>query len=98
MQRGQVGVLAVLAVAVPDDDLVAVRPAPARRDDRAGGHRPDRRAGRDGEVDPGVIAAGPGTGLVVRGSDAGRHGGDETGVLLRPLLRTVALGLLRMRF
>src|SRR5688572_11949806 len=53
-ELGEVAVLRVLAVRVLDDDLVAVRAAPAGLDDRAGGDRLDRRAGARREVLAGV--------------------------------------------
>ena len=73
-------VLAVLAVRVADDDLVAVRTAPAGRDDAAGGDGLHRGAGGDREVDAGVVAAGPGgAGLAVGGAGARVDGGAESG-------------------
>ncbi|EGJ73490.1 putative secreted peptidase [Streptomyces sp. Tu6071] len=50
LEGGEVGVLAVVAVGVLDDDLVAVGAAPTRRDDRAGGDGLDRGTGVDREV------------------------------------------------
>lgn len=77
-ERGQVRVLGVAAVGVPDDDLVAVGPGPAGGDDLAGADRFDAGAGRHREVDAGVVAAGPGgSGDAVGGSEAGVDGGDE---------------------
>lgn len=86
-ERRQVRVLGVAAVGVQDDDLVAVRPRPARGDDLAGADGLDGGPGGHGEVDARVVAARPGGSRdVVGGADAGVHGGDEAargGLLLR---------------
>lgn len=77
-ERGEVRVLGVAAVGVPDDDLIAVRPGPAGRDDLAGADGLDGRAGGHREVDPGVIAAGPGGARdAVGGAESGVDGGGE---------------------
>lgn len=77
-ERGEVGVLGVAAVGVPDDDLVAVGPGPAGGDDGPGSHRLDGGAGRHREVDTRVVAAGPGGSRdAVRGTEGGVDGGGE---------------------
>lgn len=95
-------VLAVPAVRVPDDDLVAVRTAPAGRDDTAGGDGLHRGAGGDREVDARVVAAGPGGArLAVGRADARLHGRAEPAPvrglglvrLLGRLLFRLSLGL-----
>src|SRR5690606_12288470 len=80
-QRGQVGVLGVVAVVELDDDLVAVRARPAGGDHGAGADGLQRGAGRDAEVDTGVVAAGPhAAGHLVAGADAAAgHRGGVTG-------------------
>src|SRR5690606_11069643 len=65
--RGQVGVLAVAAVGVPDDHLVAEGPLPAGADHPAVRDGLHRRTRGHGEVDAGVVALRPGgPRLVVR--------------------------------
>src|SRR5882757_7192002 len=65
----QVAVHRVGTVVHPEDDLVAVRAAPAGRDDRAGTDRVDRGPGRGVEVDAGGTAGRPeaAAGLVAGG-------------------------------
>ncbi|THA57643.1 hypothetical protein E6R62_07320 [Streptomyces sp. A1136] len=77
-EGGEVGVLGVPTVGVPDDHLVAVRPGPAGREDRAGADGLDAGAGRHREVDAGVVPAGPGGARdVVRRAHGGVDGGGE---------------------
>lgn len=78
-EGGEVRVLGVPAVGVPDDDLVAVRPGPAGGDDLAGSDRLDGGPRRHGEVDARVVAAGPGGSRdAVRGAEGGVDRGGES--------------------
>lgn len=74
----EVGVLGVPAVGVPDDDLVAVGTGPAGGDDLAGSDGLDGGTGGHGEVDAGVVAAGPGGSRdAVGGAEGGVDGSGE---------------------
>jgi hypothetical protein len=64
-QRCQLHVLAVPAVVVQEDDLVAVRSAPACEDDTSDSDLLDLGPDRDGEVDAGVAFAPGAAGLVI---------------------------------
>src|SRR5690606_6683814 len=88
IDRRQVAVLGVGAVVHLDDDLVAVRAAPAGLDDRAGADGLDGRAVRGVEVDTGVAAGGPdgAAGLVAGGHVGARDRRDEG-------VETLTLGL-----
>src|SRR5690606_24715141 len=83
--RRQVRVLAVPAVGVTDDHLVAERAGPAGGDHLAGRDGLDGGAGGHGEVHARVVPLGPQVaGGAVRGAGAG---GDRRGVPRRRLLR-----------
>src|SRR5690606_10699945 len=88
IDRRQVAVLGVGAVVHLDDDLVAVRAAPAGLDDRAGADGLDGRAVRGAEVDTGLAAGGPdgAAGLVAGGHVGARDRRDEG-------VETLTLGL-----